>query len=207
MLDASFYRPMAKRQISHRIRLGLVLIEMLMVLGIIAFLMSIAMLSFSAVWGNMYFQRKAEDLVAVMQTAWSTAQQSERRYVVELSFKYQMWWLDEIMPTNDEIVNSDDESDPDDESIKSGYFDDRFILDYVQLDDGFDTRFPTEGTITIGVPLEVGRGGWQYGGKVVLRDEDGNPWSILFYRVGKPVELVAGDIDILRTMKTRDMRF
>jgi Tfp pilus assembly protein PilE len=186
---------------SHRIGLGLVLVEMLMVLGIIAFLTSIVMLSFSAVWGNMYFKRKADNLVAVMQSAWNAAQQSDRRYVVELSFKEQIWLLREMMPADAEVF------DQEEAIIKSGTFDDRFVLDYVLYDDGMDTRAPREGTTTTDAVLIAGRAGWQYGGKVVLLDEDGNPWSILFYRIGKPVELVQGDVAILLAQDAKDMRF
>jgi type II secretory pathway pseudopilin PulG len=178
-----------------------VLIEMLVVLGIIALLTSIAMLSFSAVWGNMYFKRKADNLVAVMQSAWNAAQQSDRRYEVILSFKEQLWQLQEMMPADAEVF------DRENAIIKSGYFEDRFFLDYVLYDDGVDTRVSLEGQIIRDVSLIAGRGGWQYGGKVVLRDEDGNPWSILFYRVGRPVELVPGDVDILLAMDAKDMRF
>jgi type II secretory pathway pseudopilin PulG len=186
---------------SHRIGLGLVLVEMLVVLSIIAFLTSIAMLSFSAVSGNMFFKRRADNLVAVMQSAWNSAQQSDRRYVVELSFKEQAWLLREMIPADAEVF------DQDQAIIKSGTFDDRFILDYVLYDDGMDTRAPQEGTITTDAVLIAGRAGWQYGGKVVLRDEDGNSWSILFYRIGKPVELIPGDVDILLAQDAKYMRF
>jgi prepilin-type N-terminal cleavage/methylation domain-containing protein len=182
-------------------RPGLVLVEMLVVLSIIAFLTSIAMLSFSAVSGKMHFQRKADNLVAILQTAWNTAQQSDRRYVVELSFKEQFWVLRELVPVETETVS------PEDTAIKSGFFDNRFQLDYVLYDDGLDTRVPREGEITTVASLVAGHGGWQYGGKVVLRDEDGNPWSIVFYRIGKPVELMPGDVDILLALEAKYMRF
>ena len=180
---------------------GLVLIELLLVLGIIAFLTSIAMLSFSAVSGNMYFKRKTEKLVELLQTAVNTAQQSDRRYVVTLDFKEQSWMLQELMPADAEVY------DQDDATIKSGFFDPRFQLDYVLYDDGLDTRYPREGEVTTKTFLIAGHGGWQNGGKIVLRDEDDNPWSILFYRIGKPVELVPGDVDILLIQDPRDMRF
>jgi type II secretory pathway pseudopilin PulG len=178
-----------------------VLVEMLVALSIIAFLTSIAMLSFSAVSGKMYFQRKADKLVAVFQSAWNAAQQSDRRYVVELDFKEQTWVLRELVPEDTEVFAQDEAI------MKTGFFDNRFQLDYVLYDDGLDTRAPREGEITTVASLIAGHGGWQYGGKVVLRDEDGNPWSIVFYRIGKPVELVPGDVDILLAMDAKYMRF
>ncbi len=180
---------------------GLVLIEMLLVISIIAFLTAVAMLSYSAVSGNMYFRRKADNLVAILQMAVNTAQQSDRRYVVELDFKKQKWLLQEMLPADAEVYAQDQAV------IKSGFFDDRFQLDYVLYDDGLDTRAPREGEITISAELVAGHGGWQSGGKIVLRDEDGNPWSIVFYRIGKPAELVPGDVDILVTIESRFMPF
>jgi type II secretory pathway pseudopilin PulG len=174
---------------------------MLLVISIIAFLTAVAMLSYSAVSGNMYFRRKADNLVAILQMAVNTAQQSDRRYVVELSFKEQTWLLREMLPADAEVYVQDEAI------IKSGFFDDRFQLDYVLYDDGLDTRVPREGEITTVAELVAGHGGWQYGGKIVLRDEDGNPWSIVFYRIGKPAELVPGDVDILVTMPSQFMPF
>jgi type II secretory pathway pseudopilin PulG len=190
-----------KNGTSHPNKPGLVLVELLVVLALIGFMTSIAMLSYSAVWGNMYFKRSAEKLIEVMQSAVIAAQQSDRRYEVILSFKEQYWLLREMMPADADVY------DQEQAIIKSGYFDDRFFLEYVLFDDLLDTRNPPDGQVTTDISLIAGRAGWQYGGKVVLRDEDGNFWSILFYRIGKPVELVPGDVDILLPLDAKDMRF
>ena len=182
-------------------RRGLVLVEMLVVISIIVFLTSVAMLSYSAMAGNMYFRRKANNLVAVLQTTVNTAQQSDRRYVVELNFKEQTWLLREMLPADAEVFSEEDTI------IKSGLFDERFMLDYVLYDDGLDTRVPREGEITTVAAMVAGHGGWQYGGKIVLRDEDDNPWSIVFYRIGKPAELIPGDVDILLIQDAKFMKF
>jgi type II secretory pathway pseudopilin PulG len=177
------------------------LVEMLLVLGIIAFLTSIAMLSFSAVSGKSYFQRKAQNLVNAFQSAWNTAQQSDRRYAIVLSFTEKTWVLRQF-------AQLDFEGIPEDESIiRTGTFDDRFQLDYVLYDDEDDTRNPREGERVKSAIFRAGHGGWQFGGKIVLWDEDGNPWSIVVYRIGKPVELLPGDVAVLIPQEPRFMPF
>jgi type II secretory pathway pseudopilin PulG len=182
-------------------RSAFVLVEMLLVLGIIAFLTSIAMLSFSAVSGKSYFQRKAQNLVNAFQSAWNTAQQSDRRYAIVLSFTEKTWVLRQF-------AQLDFEGIPEDQAIiKTGTFDDRFQLDYVLYDDGDDTRTPREGERVTAATFFAGHGGWQFGGKIVLWDEDGNPWSIVVYRIGKPVELLPGDVAVLIPQEPRFMPF
>lgn len=183
------------------VRRGLVLVEMLVVLGIMAMLVSIAMLGFGAVSGRSYFHRKAQTLAETFQSAWIAAQQSDRRYAVVLSFTENMWVLRQF-------TQLDFEGIPEDESIiKTGTFDDRFQLDYVLYDDGDDTRTPREGERVTSAIFRAGHGGWQFGGKIVLRDEDGNPWSIVIYRIGKPAELVQGDATILIPVESQYIPF
>jgi len=174
---------------------------MLVVLGIMAMLVSIAMLGFGAVSGRSYFHRKAQSLTEAFQSAWITAQQSDRRYAVILSFTEETWVMRQFTQLDFEEI-------PEDESIiKTGTFDERFQLDYVLYDDGDDTRNPREGERVKSAIFRAGHGGWQCGGKIVLRDEDGNPWSIVVYRIGKPVELVQGDATILIPVESQYIPF
>ncbi len=180
---------------------GLVLVEMLMVLGIIAFITSIAMFSFSAMTGKSYFKRKAATLVQAFQSAVNTAQQSDRRYAVILNFDEKTWMLRQFNQLNFEGI-------PEDQAvIKTGFFDPRFDIDYVLYDDGVDTRYPREGQMTNAAIFFAGHGGWRNGGKVVLRDEDGNLWSIVIYRIGKPVELLEGDAPIMAPIPAEQLPF
>jgi type II secretory pathway pseudopilin PulG len=186
---------------THRLRPALVLIELLLVLGLIALMTSIAMLSFSAVAGKSHFHRKAQNLVTAFQSAWNTAQQSDRRYAIVLSFTEKTWVLRQF-------AQLDFEGIPEDQAvIKTGTFDDRFQLDYVLYDDLQDTREQGTEQATTEARFYAGHGGWQCGGKVVLRDEDGNSWSIVVYRIGKPVELLPGDVSILIPQESKAMPF
>jgi type II secretory pathway pseudopilin PulG len=192
---------MAMRKTRYPVGPGFVLVEMLLVVGLIALMTSVAMLSYSAVAGRSYFQSRAQKLTGALQSAWTTAQQSDRRYEVILSFTEGFWVLRQQVAVLDEGL-SEDES-----VIKSGIFNDRFGLDYVLYDDGDDTRNPREGERVTTATFRAGHGGWQFGGKIVLRDEDGNPWSIVLYRIGKPAELIQGDATILIPVESQYMPF
>jgi hypothetical protein len=140
-------------------------------------------------------------LVQAFQSAVNTAQQSDRRYAVILNFDEKTWMLRQSNQLDFEGI-------PDDEAIlKTGYFDPRFDIDYVLYDDGIDTRNPREGEMTTASIFFAGHGGWRSGGKVVLVDEDGQPWSIMIYRIGKPVELIQGDVPILAPIPEEQMPF
>ena len=53
----------------------------------------------------------------------------------------------------------------------------------------------------------AGKSGWQNGGKVVLRDDEGLPWTIVIHRFAKPVELFKGEVDIYLPQDKQDVRF
>lgn len=189
------------RRYFWRWRRGLVFIEMLLVLGIIAMITSIAAISVSALLGKSYFRQRASTLMQAFQSAYTAAQQSDRRYAVVLSFSDGVWVLRQFNRLDFEGI-------PEEEAIiKTGTFNDRFYLDYVYYDDQDDTRFPKDGQMATEARFYAGHGGWQHGGKVVLRDEDGNPWSILIYRAGKPVELVQGDVAMFLPLDPAQMPF
>lgn len=168
---------------------ALVLIEMLMVVAMVALLTGIAMISFGAIWGNTQFKSRAEDLVNTFQMAYEAALQTDRRYAVILDRVENRYVLRQF-------ETLDFSGLPDDEAIiTTGRFDDNFQFDYVLYDDLEDTRESGQGFTE--ARFYAGRAGWQFGGKVVLRDGKGNPWSILIHRLGKPVQLVEGDAEML----------
>ncbi len=171
-----------------RRRPGLVLVEMLMVLAIIAMLTSLAMLGISAMAGKSKFMRRAENLAGVFQSAYIAAQETDRRYAVVLNLAEQRWVLRQFL-TLDLQTLSDEEA-----ILRSGTFDEHFQLAYVVYDDLDDTRQMGEDVTE--ARFYAGHGGWQFGGKVVILDGEGNPWTILVYRAGRPVQLFEGDIDV-----------
>lgn len=168
-----------------------VLVEMLLVVGLIGLMTGVAMLSFSGLWGNLRFKRQAEGLVRLFQLAQNASAETDRRYAVVLDFTEQSYCLRQFK-TTDLLTMPDEEA-----IIDKGYFSNAMTLDYVQYDDLEDTREKDqEGVSVTEARFLAGKSGWQFGGKVVLVDEHGNPWSILIHRFAKPVELLEGDADM-----------
>ncbi len=179
-------------------RRGYVLLEVLIVVGLMAFLLSLGVLGYSGLWGGRQFRHQAQELVNLFQMAREAAAQSDRRYAVVLDFVERKYVLRQFAALDLQTI-------PEDEAvIHTGYFTDRFQLDYVLYDDLEDTR---EKENVTEARFYAGRSGWQYGGKVVVRDEDGNPWSIVISRMVSPVRLVEGDVPILLPQKSDAMRF
>ena len=177
---------------------GFVLIEMLMVVGLIGLMAVVAMVSFRAMWGNLRFKRQAEELVGVFQMAYNAAAENDRRYAVVLDFTEQSFVLREFKSLDLETM------DPDEAIIQTTYFSEALTLDYVLYDDLDDTRDYENMTQA---RFLAGHSGWQNGGKVVLLDEDGMPWTILIHRFAKPVELFKGDVDIDLPQDAEDVPF
>lgn len=173
---------------------GHVLIELVMVIGLVAMMAGIAMVSFGALWGNLRFKRQADELVNVFQMAQNAASQSDRRYAVILDFVDQKYVLREFKSLDLETM------DPDKAMIQTGVFDQGLRLEYVVYD---DTDFVSAGELegateeaTLEARFLAGKAGWQFGGIVVLLDEDGYPWTIVIHRMARPVELLEGEWDL-----------
>ena len=200
MIPAHTQRHIRKTSINGRPKTpaGFVLIEMLMVVGLIGLMAVVAMLSFGAMWGNLRFKRQAEELVGVFQMAYNAAAESDRRYAVVLDFEEQKFVLRQFKSLNLETM------DPDKAIIQTGHFTEALRIDYVVYDDLEDTRDFENATEA---RFLAGHSGWQYGGKVVLRDADGMAWTIVICRLAKPVELFRGEMDIDSPVDEIDVPF
>lgn len=177
---------------------GYVLLEVLIVVGLMAFLLSVGVISTSGLWGGQSFRHQAQELVNLFQMAQEAAAQSDRRYAIILDFAERKYVLRQFASLDLQTI-------PDEEAIlHTGYFTDRFQLDYVLYDDLEDTR---EKENVTEARFYAGRSGWQYGGKVVVRDAEGNPWSIVVSRLVSPVRLVEGDAAILLPQKPNELSF
>lgn len=194
--------PMRKRLSSKigffRSARGFVLVEVLMVVALLGLMATVATLGFSALWGNLRFKRQADQLVQMFQMAQTAAGQSDRRYAVVLDFTEQSFTLREFKSLDLQTM------DPDEAIIQTGYFSEALTLDYVLYDDLEDTRNAEDVTEA---RFLVGKSGWQYGGKVVLLDDDGLPWTIVIHRFAKPVELIQGEADIYLPQDSTNVPF
>ena len=119
--------------------------------------------------------------------AYNAAAQSDRRYAVILDFAEQGFVLREFKTLDLETM------DPDEAIIETGYFSEALTIDHVVYDDLEDTRDFEDVTEA---RFLAGKSGWQYGGIVVLFDDDGMPWTLAIHRFAKPVELLKGEWDL-----------
>jgi len=166
---------------------GFVLVEMLMVVGLIGLMTGIAMLSFGSMWGNLRFKRQAEDLVNVFQMAYNGSVETSRRYAVILDFAGQGFVLREYQSLDLTVM------DPEEAILQTGFFSKDLTIDYVVYDDLDDTR---DWENVSEARFLAGHAGWQYGGLVVLLDDDGMPWTLVIHRFARPVELLKGEWDL-----------
>ena len=83
-----------------------------------------------------------------------------------------------------------------DEIIIVDNFSENCRVAYVMFDDG-------EMTSEDRAKFRTGRSGWQYGGKIVLLDENEQPYSVVVSRLNRMVTLEQGDILLLEP-KSRD---
>jgi len=156
---------------------GLVLVELLVVIAVISLLTVMAMLSLTNVFARKQFEKEACAIIDVLHKAQSASARTDRRYAVVF-----------------------------DEAILSvGEFSRHCQLDYVLFDDFMDTR--DEGENISEARFIAGRGGWQYGGKIVLRDIDGNPYSIVVNRLCGDITLKPGDVEILVPVSKSELPF
>ncbi|MBN1787916.1 MAG: hypothetical protein JW806_05915 [Sedimentisphaerales bacterium] len=178
-----------------RARKAAVLAEVIMVLFIISLFMTIAMMNFSNVLSRSSFKSRAYDLVKLFEMATTSASQTGRRYEIVIDFVQGSYLLREITTGLMAV-----EDIPEEEIIQTGEFDERFVPVYVMFDDG-------EWTNESPALFRVGQHGWQYGGKVVLADEDGSEYSIVINRLNRMIELVTGDVEILTPRTADEMGF
>jgi len=174
-----------------RAKCGAVLAEIIMVLFIIAMFTTMAMMNLTDVLSRNSFRGRADDLLKLFQMAATGAAETGKRYEIIINFNQNNYILREITTG---LVSVEDIQE--EEIIQTGEFSDRFQLSYVIFDDG---------TWTNEAPalFRVGKSGWQYGGKIVVADEDGQLYSIVVNRLGRMVNIIEGDVEIL-TAKSED---
>lgn len=183
--------PKASINASKKSNGGFVLIEMLMVVGLIGLMAAVVTLSFGAMWGNLRFKRQADQLVNTFQMAYNAAAESDRRYAVILDLIEQSFVLREFKSLDLETMN------PDEAIIQTGVFSKALTIDYVLYDDGdFLSLDELEDETVAEARFLAGKSGWKYGGIVVLRDDDGMPWTVVIHRFARPVELFRGEWDL-----------
>ena len=181
---------------------GLVLLELVVVLAIMAMMTALAAVSFSGAIGRGEFTLQADEFVNTMKMAGNSAAEGERRYAVAIDLLENTYELRQFTKVDFEQVLKEEPI------LRSGKFTDQCQLDYVLFDDFYDTRErDPEELETFTVWFWASKSGWQYGGKIVLLDADGNPYSVIVSRLSRVITLQNGDVDILEPMEKDDLPF
>jgi prepilin-type N-terminal cleavage/methylation domain-containing protein len=162
---------------------GFTLTELIIVIMIITLFVLLAQVNIFGIIRKNTFRAQLQDFVSAMQMASSAAAESERRYEVIINLTEQSYLLREITtPDLSEVLEE--------EIIIKGDFGDNCWIAYVEFDDG---DFTNEGR----AKFRAGHAGWQYGGKIVLLNEDEQPYSVVVNRLDRIVRLMEGDVDLL----------
>jgi len=177
------------------VRTAAVLAEVIMVLFIVAMFTTMAMINLPGVLSRSSFRNRADDLVKLFQMAATSAAETGVRYEIIIDFVQNSYTLREI--TTGLVAVEDIKEE---EIIQTGQFNDRFQLAYVMFDDG-------DWTNEAPALFRVGKSGWQYGGKIVVTDEDGKAYSIVINRLSRMINLLEGDAEILMPKTEDEMGF
>ncbi len=169
------------------------LIEFIIVIMMISLFLLLAVLNFSEAFARNSFKAQIQELVSTMQMAANAAAQSNRRYEVIIDLDQQNYILREITsPELSQVL--EEEIIVDDDLSESCWF------AYVVFDDG---EFTNEGQ----AKFRAGHSGWQYGGKIVLLDENDRAYSVIVNRLNRIIELKEGDVGFLIPKRSYEIAF
>ncbi len=172
---------------------GFTLIEMVITISIISLLVLMAQVNFYGAFRKATFRSKVQELMSTIEMAARGAAEGDRRYEVIVDLTEQTYMLREMTSTNvSEVL--------DEEIIVENDLGEGCWFEYVTFDDN-------ESTSDGRARFRVGHRGWQYGGKIVLADEDGRMYSIVVNRLNGIVTLKQGDVELLLPRTQNDMLF
>jgi Tfp pilus assembly protein FimT len=142
------------------------------------------------------FRAQLQELIGTMQAAVSAAAESDRRYEVIIDLAEQSYTLRQITSTH---LPSDVLEE---EIIVKNDFSDNCQVVYVLFDDLTETDEDT-----IKAFFRAGHAGWQAGGKIVLLDEEEQPYSVIVNRLNRIVTLKEGDAEFLIPKRPDEVPF
>lgn len=176
------------------------LAELVVVIVIVSAFVLLAVPSLSGLLRRNTFRAQARQFVSTMQMAATAAAESSRRYEVIIDLSEQSYLLRQI--TSPDLFQILEE-----EIIAENNFGDNCWVAYVLFDD-VDYSLEGESYTNEGQALfRAGHSGWQYGGKIVLLDEDEQPYSVVVNRINRIVKLKRGDVEILKPRRKDEVPF
>jgi prepilin-type N-terminal cleavage/methylation domain-containing protein len=168
---------------SSVLRFGFTLAESMVVIVIISLLVVLAATNLKGVIIRNSFKSKVQGIVSAIEAASTAAAQSDKRYEVIIDISQQSYLLREI--TSPDLAEVLEE-----EIIAQEDFGNNCRVAYVLFDDG---EFTNEDR----AKFRASRTGWQFGGIIVLLDEEEQPWSIVIDRLSNVVHLQPGEAQIV----------
>ena len=172
---------------------GFTFIELVIVTAIVGMFVVLAQSRLFGLLRKNTFKSQVQEFISVMQMAATAASESDRRYEVIVDIANQSFVLRQITsPDLSEVLEE--------EIMVESRFTDNCRVVYVQFDDGDYTH---EGQ----AKFRAGRSGWAYGGKIVLLDENQQPYSIVVNRLNRIIELKENDVELLEPKRPDEVLF
>jgi prepilin-type N-terminal cleavage/methylation domain-containing protein len=181
--------------IEHRER-AFTLAELLVVLTVISLFVMLVQIHLFGLLRKNTFKAQTQELVSTLQMAARAAAETGRRYEIAIDIIQQSYELKHI--TSSEIYVDRPEETPG-EIIVQNNLTGHCRLVYVWFDDGVDTNTKAW--------FRVGPSGWQNGGKIVLHDEQEQPYSIIVNPLNRIVTLEQGDVQLLEPKLKDELLF
>lgn len=172
------------------------LTELIVVIVIVSLFVLLAVTNLAGLLRKNTFRAQVQEFVSTMQAAVSAAAESDRRYEVIIDLAEQSYTLRQITSTH---LPSDVLEE---EIIVKNDFSDNCRVVYVLFDDLTETDEDT-----IKAFFRVGHAGWQAGGKIVLLDEEEQPYSVIVNRLNRIVTLKEGDAEFLMPKRPDEVPF
>jgi len=174
---------------------GFTLTELIVVVLIISLFVLLAQMNLFGLLRRNTFKAQVQEFISTMQAAANAAAESNRRYEVIIDITEQSYTLRQITtPDLSEVLEE--------EIIAKNDFSDNCRVVYVLFDDLIDTDEDHQIA-----KFRAGHAGWQNGGKIVLLDEDEQPYSVVVNRINRIVTLKKGDVELLMPKTKGDVPF
>lgn len=170
---------------------GFTLTELVVVILVLSIFVLLAMTNVFGLLRKNTFKIQVSEFVSTMQMAAAAAAESDRRYEVIIDLTEQSYTLRQI--TNPDLRQVLEE-----EVIVKNDFGNNCQVIYVLFDDLMETDEDHQIA-----KFRAGHTGWQYGGKIVLLDEQEQPYTVVVNRMSRVVALRKGDVELLMP-KARD---
>jgi prepilin-type N-terminal cleavage/methylation domain-containing protein len=174
-------------------RRGFTMIELMVVIVVVALFAFMAQMHLFGLLRKGTFKAQVQELISTMQMAARAAAESDRRYEVIIDLPAQKYVLRQITsPDLSQVLEE--------EIIIENFFSENCRAYYVWFDDG-------EFTNDDRAKFRAGHSGWQYGGKIVLLDENEQPYSIVVNRMNRMITLERGDVELIGPKTKDEMMF